>query len=630
MLAKTQQYLNAIPDKRVSVALTKVFAAILPDNSDAAITANSAGTQAGATKMNPNVSYHNVTTVAGSGHGVRLPPAKVGAVHFVKNSGANAMQVFGDGTDTIDSVATATGVSQASGDGQFFGCLVNGDYLRTAGSAVSGSFTAVVANDITSGDASLAINGLAAAQGGVVAIAGGTSSTATNAGGAVSLTGGTGNTSGAGGTSSVIGGTPGISGIGGQVFLTGGIGGSASGAGGAATVAGGAATTGNTAGGAASVTGGISTGSGTGGVASLVGGAANAATGTGGASLVTGGAGNTSGAGGAATITGGLAGSSGIGGAVNLIGGAGGSASGAGGKASVIGGAATAGATAGGAVDIIGGASTGSGTGGVVTVTGGAGSAATGVGGALTMAGGLGNTTGAGGNVSLTGGAGGNDAVGGTATLKGGAAGGGNRAGGAVAVTGGLGNGTGAGGAITLTGGNGGTGGVTGKGGAVNLVGGTAVSTNDDGGSISFTVGAKNGSGFPGIIRNAGIVMTTQPTPGTGTVAATLTAAQIVGGILVLTHAASGANVNMALPAGSVLTAGLPTSLADDDAFDLVIINTGTTTAADTYTLTAGSQFTIVGLPLIQPAATAVFGCAAATFRIRRTAADTFVAYRIS
>ena len=113
---------------------------------------------------------------------------------------------------------------------------------RTA--TIAGSVTA---DDLTGSDSSLGINGLAAAQGGVVAVAGGTSSTSGNAGGAVSLTGG----------------TPGATGAGGAASVTGGIGGSTSGAGGAVTIAGGAGTAGNGNGGAVTIRGGNAHGSGT-------------------------------------------------------------------------------------------------------------------------------------------------------------------------------------------------------------------------------------------------------------------------------------------------------------------------------------------------------------------------------
>lgn len=99
---------------------------------------------------------------------------------------------------------------------------------------------AVTASDITAEDSSLAISGIAAAQGGAIVVTGGTSSTAGNAGGAVSL----------------VGGTPGATGVGGAIAITGGIGGSTSGTGGAVAIAGGAGTAGNANGGAVTIKGG--------------------------------------------------------------------------------------------------------------------------------------------------------------------------------------------------------------------------------------------------------------------------------------------------------------------------------------------------------------------------------------
>jgi len=94
---------------------------------------------------------------------------------------------------------------------------------------------------------------LPAAQGGVIAVAGGTSSTAANAGGAVS----------------VAGGTPGTEGIGGAAGLTGGAGGSASGTGGDVAITGGAGSAGDADGGAVTVLGGNANGSGTDGTLGL-------------------------------------------------------------------------------------------------------------------------------------------------------------------------------------------------------------------------------------------------------------------------------------------------------------------------------------------------------------------------
>jgi predicted RecA/RadA family phage recombinase len=128
----------------------------------------------------------------------------------------------------------------ASGDDFVYVLLTAAKRTTTLGGSVT-------ADDITGSDASLGVTGLAAAQGGAVALAGGTSSTSGNAGGAVSLTGG----------------TPGATGVGGAASVTGGIGGSTSGTGGAVTIAGGAGTAGNANGGALTLRGGAKNGSGT-------------------------------------------------------------------------------------------------------------------------------------------------------------------------------------------------------------------------------------------------------------------------------------------------------------------------------------------------------------------------------
>lgn len=142
------------------------------------------------------------------------------------------------------SAATGNLIGFASAD------AATGDYYVTVGltaakrtATIAGSVTA---DDITASDSSLGIVGLAAAQGGAVAVTGGTSSTGGNAGGAVSL----------------VGGTPGATGVGGAATVAGGIGGATSGTGGAVTVAGGAGTAGNANGGAVTVKGGEPHGSG--------------------------------------------------------------------------------------------------------------------------------------------------------------------------------------------------------------------------------------------------------------------------------------------------------------------------------------------------------------------------------
>lgn len=79
-----------------------------------AITAFAGGGQTNATALTHLV--NSVDTVATAADSVKLPaPTKVGQIVIVINRAANATQVFGSGTDTINAVATATGVSLPAG-----------------------------------------------------------------------------------------------------------------------------------------------------------------------------------------------------------------------------------------------------------------------------------------------------------------------------------------------------------------------------------------------------------------------------------------------------------------------------------------------------------------------------------
>lgn len=81
------------------------------------LTAHAGGTQAAALLLDALKSVHNVTTVASAADSIKLPLANGSlSLHLIKNSAAtNSLQVFGSGTDTVDGVATATGVAIAAG-----------------------------------------------------------------------------------------------------------------------------------------------------------------------------------------------------------------------------------------------------------------------------------------------------------------------------------------------------------------------------------------------------------------------------------------------------------------------------------------------------------------------------------
>ena len=105
-----------------------------------------------------------------------------------------------------------------------------------------------------------------------------------------------------------------------------------------------------------------------------------------------------------------------------------------------------------------------------------------------------------------------------------------------------------------------------------------------------------------------------QATPGALNSTGTLTAALIIGGIVTST---TGAAVAATLDTGTVMDAALQMSV--DEAFDWSVINTG----GNTFTVTAASGHTIVGVA-------AVVTVTSALFRTRKTAANTFVTYRLS
>jgi hypothetical protein len=83
------------------------------------------------------------------------------------------------------------------------------------------------------------------------------------------------------------------------------------------------------------------------------------------------------------------------------------------------------------------------------------------------------------------------------------------------------------------------------------------------------------------------------------------------------------------LPTGADLDDALTSFMINNASFDFTIINLSTT-AADIITLTASTGITIVGQAIVEAAENTALYLSSGTFRVRKTAADTFVAYRIS
>ncbi len=109
------------------------------------LSANSGGVQAGATALTIGA-FNNITTVGGSGYSVIIPTGAVGQTLVVSNQGANAAQIFGTGTATINGVAYATGISIPVGAIFVFTMAVLGNWLQNVqtGGAFSGTFDGVL------------------------------------------------------------------------------------------------------------------------------------------------------------------------------------------------------------------------------------------------------------------------------------------------------------------------------------------------------------------------------------------------------------------------------------------------------------------------------------------------------
>lgn len=116
------------------------------------LTATAGGGQTTALQLNTQTS--RITTVATAGDSVMLPPAAPGLELMVINHGNNAMQVFGNGTDTIDDQVTTTGVSHMANSLVIYTCTSSGAWytegLATGFSRNSGlqtvSYATVAAN----------------------------------------------------------------------------------------------------------------------------------------------------------------------------------------------------------------------------------------------------------------------------------------------------------------------------------------------------------------------------------------------------------------------------------------------------------------------------------------------------
>lgn len=127
-------------------------------SSQSSMVALASGGITGATPVAATIS--NFSTVANNNDSAVLPVAKAGAVYLVSNNGAHALQMFGNGTDTIDGTAGATGISMPAGQDLIFVCCALGQW-DSYGAGDVGEFTSVILAGSTSGTATLLAKAIA-------------------------------------------------------------------------------------------------------------------------------------------------------------------------------------------------------------------------------------------------------------------------------------------------------------------------------------------------------------------------------------------------------------------------------------------------------------------------------------
>lgn len=144
--------------------------------------------------------------------------------------------------------------------------------------------------------------------------------------------------------------------------------------------------------------------------------------------------------------------------------------------------------------------------------------------------------------------------------------------------------------------------------------------------SFPFTPPSTGSAAAPGTIRNMN-VLAVQGTPAAKTVSATLTAAEVLTGIITVTQGAGAASAQQLPLATAMDTAVL--NEAANDSIDFSLINLGA--AGEVASLTTNTGWTLVGSMIIA-VPTAVTGAtpASARFRARKTGAGAWTLYRLS
>jgi hypothetical protein len=131
-------------------------------------------------------------------------------------------------------------------------------------------------------------------------------------------------------------------------------------------------------------------------------------------------------------------------------------------------------------------------------------------------------------------------------------------------------------------------------------------------------------------LTNGQNMVFTQVAPAAATTSTTLSGSALLNGLITANQGAAGA-ATYTLPLGTTLETAwvaLYPDLAVNDAFDFSIVNISTVAAED-VTVATNTGWTLFGNVTVASNATTA-DISSATFRVRRTAANTFALYRLS
>jgi len=109
---------------------TQTTSANVPDTENT-ITATASGDQSSGYVLTKAIS--RISVCATNGDSVRLMPAKVGCCVFIANDGAADLQITGAATDTIDGIATATGLVIGETERVILVCVEDGKWTAMVG-----------------------------------------------------------------------------------------------------------------------------------------------------------------------------------------------------------------------------------------------------------------------------------------------------------------------------------------------------------------------------------------------------------------------------------------------------------------------------------------------------------------